>query len=50
MLSKSKRALNYFLNKAKFDLNLLTAKRLEISYGFANKQLIKDEKYFFVCR
>jgi hypothetical protein len=47
VLSKSKRALNYFLNKGKFDLNLLTTKRLEISYDFANKNRIKDEKYFF---
>jgi hypothetical protein len=47
VLSKSKRALNYFLNKARFDLNALIEKRLQIAFDFANKQVIKDEKYFF---
>jgi len=48
VLSKSKRALNYFLNKAKFDLNKLIIKRLEISFSFANKQpFLEKEKYFF---
>ena len=50
VLSKSKRALNYFLNNAKFDLNALITKRLQIAFDFANKQPIKDDKYFFICR